>query len=302
MAFAQSWCTPGARSVSALGRRWGWIPALIRLSRPLNLGLILSTSLSALLLTTRAQPDLSIPWLSWVLMISSSLLIAVGGYWLNDLYDQPIDRLNRPQRAFWVALVGQRILLSATLFVWALGLLLSGFLPWTIFGLHGGAVALLVWYARWGKKTGLLGNAAIALLTGLVPWEVLLLLRTTSYAADWMIPLAISFNFVREIVKDAEDLAGDRLYGVASLAARLTPATFSRLLVVLWLALMALCVAPAFLHALIWHSLPWGYLFAVALGTVLPLSLGFLRWSAYGFLSGALKVGMGGGLLALWFL
>lgn len=235
-------------------------------------------------------------------MVCSTLAIASGGYWLNDLYDEPIDCINRPARARKVAGVGRRTLFSAVIGGWVLGTLLALGLPWRIFFLHIGAIGALAWYARWGKKTGLPGNAVVSALTGLVAWEVLLLLRYTTYAADWMIPLAIGFNFVRELVKDAEDAAGDQLYGVRSLPTQLAPATWGRVLKGLLIGLIGLTLLPALIKGIVWRSWPWAYIATATLLVLLPLLYAISILPSYPRISQALKVAMAGGLIALFFL
>lgn len=288
--------------VSPLRRTLRRLEALYRLARPVNLLLITATSLSALLLIWEEVKSFSPPWLQWGLMLMSTLFIAAGGYWLNDLYDQSIDRINRPTRALWVARAGQRLLLTATIIAWLMGLTFALLLPLRIFLLHLGAILMLAWYARFGKRTGLPGNVVIAALTGLVPWEVLLLTGQTTYAASWMVPLAIGFNFVRELVKDAEDLPGDRTYGVRSLPGRLRSTAWRQLLHGLWLALIGLVLLPALMHYVLWGRLPLFYLAAVLPTTVLPLLWGLTEWHDYRFMSLSLKLAMAGGLLALWML
>ncbi len=267
------------------------------LSRPVNLLLIALTSAWTYGLLWREAPALTEYAQLWVIMLGSTLGIAAGGYWLNALYDRAIDRINRPDRARWVALCGNRTLLTATLGVWGASFLLALRLPWKIALLHSVAIGLLAWYARWGKKTGLPGNAAIAALTGLVPWEVMLLTQTTTYAADWLIPLAIVFNFARELVKDAEDLPGDRLYGVRSLPARLSPRAWNRLLRGVWGLLLSFTALPFLVQGLLWHKWAWGYLLLASGGVVFPLLR--VRWGDYTDLSRALKIAMVGGLLAI---
>lgn len=288
--------------ISPLRRALRRIEALYRLSRPINLLLIAATSLSALLLVWYDVKDFSPPWLQWGMMLISTLFIAAGGYWLNDLYDQSIDRINRPNRALWVARTGQRLLFTATIAAWSTGVALALFLPPRIFLLHLGAILALAWYARFGKRTGLPGNVVIAILTGLVPWEVFLLTGRTTYAAAWMIPLAISFNLVRELVKDAEDLPGDRTYGVRSLPGRLRSTTWQNLLQGLWLALIGLVLLPALVHYILWRRCPLFYIAAALPTTVLPLLWGLTESQDYRFMSLLLKLAMAGGLLALWML
>lgn len=288
--------------ISPLSRALRRTEALIRLARPVNLALIGATSLTALLLIWDGTKGFTPPWYAWLRMISSTILIATGGYWLNDLYDQPIDRINRPTRALWVARTGQRTLLTATMIIWLLGLGLVLFLPLAIVLLHVGAMAALAWYARFGKRTGLLGNALIAALTGLVPWEVLLITGHTTYAVSWMIPLAIGFNFVRELVKDAEDLPGDQTYGVRSLPGRIPSLAWQRLLYSLWFGLIGLVFLPVAVHYFLWGKAPLLYLAVVLVTTVLPLLWGLSEWGDYHFMSLSLKIAMLGGLVALWVL
>lgn len=271
---------------------------LVFLARPVNLLLMGLTSACTYGLLLRETPALTRYAPLWVQMLLSTLGIAASGYWLNALYDRAIDRINRPLRARWVALVGARRLLRATLTIGAASLLLCVGLPWKVSLLHLAALIALAWYARWGKKTGLPGNALIAFLTGLVPWEVMLLTRTTTYATDWLIPLAIVFNFARELVKDAEDLPGDRLYGVRSLPAQLSPRAWDWLLRGVWGLLLGFTMLPFFVQGLLWDKWAWGYLLLASGGVALPL-LG-VRWGDYADLSRALKIAMAGGLLAVW--
>ncbi|MCX8112557.1 MAG: UbiA family prenyltransferase [Bacteroidia bacterium] len=286
--------------VSPLRRVLRHAEALGRLARPVNLLLITATSLSAQLLLWSKTERYYPPWTEWSWMLLSTLLIAAGGYWLNDLYDQLIDRINRPTRAMWVARAGQRFLLTATSAAWLLGVIIALNLPLRILILHIGAILVLAWYARFGKRTGLLGNAAVATLTGMVPWEVILLSERTTYATAWMVPLAIGFNFVRELVKDAEDLPGDQTYGVRSLPGRISTSAWSRLLYALWIALIGLALMPAGLYYVVWDKLPIPFITAILPTTILPLLWGLSEWGDYRFMSLTLKFAMVGGLIALW--
>lgn len=284
--------------LAPLKRQRRLLYGLIFLARPVNLVLMGLTSGCTYGLLLRESPALTLYTERWLQMLLSTVGIAAGGYWLNALYDRAIDRINRPLRARWVALVGVRRLLTATLVIWAASLLLCVGLPWKVSLLHLAALVALAWYARWGKKTGLPGNALVATLTGLVPWEVMLLTRTTTYAADWLIPLAIVFNFARELVKDAEDLPGDRLYGVRSLPTQLSPQAWNRLLRSVWGLLLVMTGLPFLVQGVLWDKWAWGYLLLVSVAVVLPLL--WVRWGDYPRLSRALKIAMAGGLIAVW--
>lgn len=283
--------------LSALVRRR--LILLLVLSRPLNLLLLGATGVIALLILERAGTLGVSVWLRAGVAIGCALLIMMGGYWLNDLYDLEIDRINRPERAKKVELVGRRSLFRAVLGVWVLALGLTCFLPWRLWLVHLAAIGGLFWYARWGKRWGLAGNVTIALLTGLLPWEILILTGQTAYAVVWMIPLAIGFNFVRELVKDAEDLPGDQAFGVRSLVLQLPPTIWQRLVWLLGVGLLGLSLLPAIGLYVLWGHFAWRYLLVVAVGVWGPLLWGLRRFSDYSRLSQALKLAMAFGLIAL---
>ncbi len=278
-------------------RRFSLLGAL---GRPVNLLLLGVTGVIALLILHREAPLGLAIWLRGLNVIGCALLIMAGGYWLNDLYDLEIDRINRPDRAVKVEALGRRLLFQAVFGVWSVALAGTILLPWKLWLVHVAVMSALYWYARWGKRWGLAGNVTVALLTGLLPWEMLLLTGRTSYAVDWMIPLAIGFNFVRELVKDAEDRLGDGAFGVRSLVLQLMPQTWRWLLRMLWLVLLVLPLLPAIGLFIFWGEMSWAYLAVSVLGVWGPLVWGARDFADYRRLSRALKVAMGFGLIALY--
>ncbi len=287
---------------SPLLRRFWEVGILLRLSRPVNILILTATGLSALILVHREQRLLDFQIWAVIWLILSADLIMAGGYWLNDLYDVEIDAINRPDRAARVEALTRHRLLAYTLWVWGLGLAVTLLLPWSFRVVHGGVVIALFWYNRWGKRWGLMGNLLVAALTALLPWEILLLTGRTCYAVDWMIPLAALFNFVRELIKDAEDRAGDVLYGVRSVPLRLSPTQWRFVRLVSWGSLLVIVFLPALMKYLLWKVWPVTHLFFVSIGSAGPLVYGLWYLSDYRLLSRLLKVAMGGGLLSLWFL
>jgi len=272
------------------------------LARPLNLLILVATGGLAAYLLYRAYPNAPMPWREVFWLTLSAVLIMAGGYWLNDLYDVEIDLINRPWRAARVRFLTRRCLSKAVLAVWLLAMLCTIPLWWTFKVLHAVVILSLFWYNRYGKRLGLLGNLLVAVLTALFPWEVMLLTARTAYAVDWMIPLAAVFNFAREVIKDAEDEAGDLLHGVRSLPSRLSPELWRKVLLMGWMSLIVFVYVPAGVKYILWGVVPVEYLLIVTMGSALPLLWGLFRLSDYGLLSRLLKVAMGGGLFALAFL
>lgn len=185
--------------------------AYLRLARPPNL---LIVGLSIAVGSVVSRPDsLEAAFVA----VAAGVLVAGGGNALNDYYDRDIDGVNRPNRPIPSALATPRgaVLLSS-------GLLLAGWL----LSLRVGAapfvlvtswVALLTLYSAKLKRRGIAGN----LLVSAVSASAFLLGGLTARAPVLsLVPagLAFLFHLGREILKDVEDMEGDRRVGVRSLA------------------------------------------------------------------------------------
>jgi len=163
-----------------------------------------------------------------ILGIIAYVFIAGSGMVINDIYDIEIDKINRPQRPIprgSITLGQAKILfalyliigLIASIFNSALNILgILNIIIAAVFGLIG-------WiYAKWGKKSGFLGNiiVSISFSIGLIYGAVL---------NSSIIPIYIYFFFFtsfflllsREVIKGCEDIEGDIQQGVKTLAIRI---------------------------------------------------------------------------------
>lgn len=171
----------------------------------------------------------------YVLLVLSTVLIAAGGYVINDIFDQDTDADNKPGKT----IVGSKISESAAYNIYValnitgvgIGFYLSnvimrpGFA--TIFIL---IAALLYLYATSLKQTLLIGNIIVAIL---LSFSVIIIgifdLFPATYEGnqkqmgvlfsilmDYAI-YAFMINFIREIVKDLEDVDGDYNQGMSTL-------------------------------------------------------------------------------------
>ncbi len=178
----------------------------ISLVRPLN-GLVAAASV---VVAFRVATGVwSWPWPE----IIAVLLLVSFGYSINDIYDLRADRINRPGRAIVSGAISQK-----TAAIISLLLLIAG----AIVAAGGGerlaqyyaVVALLLWlYARNLSGMFLLGNIVVATLCGSV---FLLAALSVGETARWnaalmAFSLTFFFSLAREIVKDIEDMDGDRL-------------------------------------------------------------------------------------------
>lgn len=210
-----------------------------------------------------------------LLAAASAMLVAGGGNALNDYFDLEADRINRPQRP----LPSGQIKPVQALVVCLLSFLAGNVLGWLASPPNGSmALAvtfLLVIYAWRGKQLALLGNLMVA--TACAAAFIYGGLATGAFRLS-LIPSAFAFlmHLAREIIKDVEDVEGDRAAGAWTVGLALGERRALRLAASLLALLVALTPLP-----FIFDVYGWRYLVAVVLGVDLLL-LPIIFWLASG--------------------
>lgn len=128
--------------------------------------------------------------------------------------DVRTDQINRPEKVL-IGTVFQRrqvLILHGTMS--ALAILFGWLISWKLALVNGIIILLLVKYASTWKKTFLVGNLMVSLFCGLAVWLVAWI--TNSQQSHHIIAYSL-FAFLttlnREIIKDIEDIKGDKLDG-----------------------------------------------------------------------------------------
>ena len=178
---------------------------------------------------------LQFPWYYFVLLVLATVLIAAGGYVINDYFDIKTDLINKGK-----VIVGTKIPRRKAM-MWhnilnIIGVLIGFYISWkagffmmgVLFLLASG---LLYFYSASYKRQFLIGNIVVAILTATVPILVVLydwpaLYRYYTINAASLPPINFIFYWVagfalfaflttltREIIKDIEDFEGDIAYG-----------------------------------------------------------------------------------------
>ena len=181
----------------------------IEILRPVNAVMAVITVMLMALITGRF--DFS------VLLASVVVFTATGaGNVINDYFDHEIDAINRPERPIPSGRISRGVAGVYSIILFALASLMGFYL-----GLLPGLVVvssspLMVYYAWRLKKRCLVGNITISFLTGLsfvfggiVLGEVRASILLGFYA--------FLMTMAREIVKDMEDVEGDRAEGATTL-------------------------------------------------------------------------------------
>jgi len=171
----------------------------------------------------------------YVLLVFSTVLIAAGGYIINDIFDQNTDGENKPNRSYVGKSISENAAYNLYVVVNIAGVGIGFYLSNVIQKPAFAAVFILITatlylYATSLKQILILGNIIIALL---LSFSILIIgvfdlfpatyegnqaeMRTLfSILSDYAI-MAFIINFIREIVKDMEDVNGDYNQGMRTL-------------------------------------------------------------------------------------
>jgi len=242
--------------------------AFLRLIRWPNLVFIALTQGLVFLCLIRPLFPFSGPYSDWMLLlcwIGASVLIAAAGYVINDYFDINIDQVNRPETQVVDRIISRRWAMLWHFILNVGGLVLTALaVDWSthayLWFANVGCVALLWVYSTRFKKTLLVGNVLIAVLTS---WTILVIFLSqftwseligqyseAQQKLSRIVLLYAGFAFVitliREAVKDMEDRIGDTKAGCKTLpivwgfpAAKMYTAVWTVVLIVVLLIVHA---------------------------------------------------------------
>ncbi len=186
----------------------------LRLIRPLNILIIVFAGFCGVYISAGGEYFTEHPAESIIIILSAALIGAAGNV-INDLFDINADRINRPERPLAAGTITRK---NGYLFF--LGLSLTGIMG----AYYLGAVQMLMATFSWAviylysyrlKNVILLGNITVSFFTGFV------FFYTASLNANYNSPVfpflfAFLTNFIREIIKDIEDIRGDIFTGTVT--------------------------------------------------------------------------------------
>jgi len=191
---------------------------LFKLIRWFNLLIVAVTQYSAayfLIESMELQELLMNPKMLFLCL--GTIMITAAGYVINDYYDVKIDYINKPERVVVGRFVKRRsiIILHATLNT--LGVLAGILVSWQIGVINFLVVGLLWLYSNQLKRLPLLGNITVAFLTGLSVFVVYVLHRESIFLFATYAFFAFFISLIREIIKDMEDVEGDKKFDLKTL-------------------------------------------------------------------------------------
>ena len=244
------------------------------------------------------------PWWILTLLIVSVVGIAAGGYVINDYFDVKIDRINRPDNLVVTRIISRDAAMNLFYGLTAVGVIAGTVVAWwahswTLLFTYVVIPGLLWFYSASYKRMFLIGNLVVAFASAIVP--LLVAIANADYLHHlyqnalayspivgelyvWTGGFAIFaflLTWVREIVKDIEDIEGDREMECRTLpivwgdkVAKII-ATILLVVIAILIVYMLFAVLP-FSHE--WKSLPTRY---VVFGLIVPVLCSIvLLWAA----------------------
>ncbi len=216
----------------------------IKLIRPINLLIIAITMYGVrfYILEVHYYEKVKDNALDFFLLVFSTIIIAAAGNIINDYFDVRADRINKPERLIITKHIERR---SAILIHWifngiafgiALYLSVKYQSLWFVF-IHLLSINSLWFYSMLFKRKVIIGNLIVAALTALVPILAVVYFKVgntyhlafSEFKSDsWIAIINYDFfyvlaffafiqNLAREIIKDMQDVEGDKLIYATSL-------------------------------------------------------------------------------------
>jgi geranylgeranylglycerol-phosphate geranylgeranyltransferase len=189
--------------------------AYIDLTRPVNVAItLISIPVASVLAGAKAGQ-----WAEIIIAGLTGGLVAAAANAINDYFDVEIDKTNKPSRPIprgdatkndawfeWLLLSIVAIVLNFWLNIIALLIVIF-------------AVGTLYWYSAFLKRTIVIGNVVVGLMTGMAFIYGAVVIGNPARA---VVPAIFAFliNIVREVIKDIEDIEGDRMGNALTLPVR----------------------------------------------------------------------------------
>lgn len=205
--------------------------SFLRLVRFVNLLIVCATILGVAVFHAWINDQTFLFFLNidFILFITSTLLITAAGNIINDYFDIKADQVNKPNRLIVSKKIKRRWAIVLHLSFNGLAFIISVYLSikyksLSLLIIPTIAINMLWIYSWYLKKKLIIGNISIAVLTALVPVLTTIYLNQIipiyKYELVFIYFISISAfiqNLVREIIKDAEDVVGDKLINVNSI-------------------------------------------------------------------------------------
>ncbi|MDR0793205.1 MAG: geranylgeranylglycerol-phosphate geranylgeranyltransferase [Chitinophagaceae bacterium] len=170
----------------------------------------------------------------WLLMFST-ICITAAGYVINDYFDLNVDRINKPHKLIVDKIIPRRRVIFYHILLSIIGIGIGFYLEFSAYIYFLGSfctilTGLLFWYSASLKRRPLVGNVLVSLLAASTILEIVWCeagnlfrfsgeLNTARISRFTFLYAGFAFivSLIREVIKDMEDVEGDRRDGCKTL-------------------------------------------------------------------------------------
>ncbi|MFZ4106072.1 geranylgeranylglycerol-phosphate geranylgeranyltransferase [Flavobacterium sp.] len=265
---------------------------------------------------------LSLFYWQYALLVLATVLIAAGGYVINDIFDQETDQHNKPNKViigtYISEFVAYNIYAGLTITGVACGFILANSILHPNFAILFILIATLLYiYASTLKQIAIIGNILTA---ALLAFSVIIIgifdifpntfeINQQQMALAFSILLdyakfAFFINLVREIIKDIQDVEGDKIMEMKTLP--IIIGTFKSTKIAFGILLIpTLYLFYYVYHYMFTNNLFYGIFYLMVM-VIAPLILCLIRiWNAkekkdYVYISTLLKWIIFFGIISIW--
>ncbi len=262
---------------------------------------------------------ITLNFLGLTLLVLAVIFVAAAGYIINDIFDIKADKTNKPGKAIVKNSVSEKTAYNLFFILNIIGVGL-GFYMSNLIGRPGftaffilGSAALYIYNSQL-QQTLLVGNLIVSLIVGLVPigvglYDLLPAITPENQETQAVIfsilidygIFAFLINFIREIVKDQEDIDGDHNAGYQTLSISLGKDRVNKIL--FFLALSPIAFLIYYIYEYLFETIPAVlYVLLLLIGPLIYFEVNI--WNAgkkkdYSKLSKLLKIVMFFGLISI---
>ena len=267
-----------------------------KISRPIN---IVLGSLSVLITATFFAPFPNMIELIFAMLVVMFLNAAANC--VNDIYDIEIDKINRPNRPLPAGKLNISEVKIFAIILFSIGNIISfylGIIPFIISLII--ATPLMILYAIKLKKKAIWGNLLVSFILGLA------FIFAASAFGNYKIGivpavLAFLFTLIREIIKDMEDVIGDKQFDAKTLPVIIGINKTKSIVAFLMFVLIIVILIPYLIGI---YGMYYLIVVVISVGIPVVLMIGYLligrNKKKYSYLASILKVEIFFGLLSIY--
>ena len=185
--------------------------AYLDILRPFNILMsIIAVLIGWILILGMGYGSILAPQL-WISVLAVFLISGAGNV-INDYLDLESDKINKPKRPLPSGKMGMKTSLAYALLLFAVGIILAGFVNMVTFAIALLNTIVLIVYSLTLQNKIFLGNLSIAYLVG----STFLFGGAATGSMEFLqLPLILAVlsglaTFSREVIKDLEDIEGDK--------------------------------------------------------------------------------------------